>query len=319
MRRRRRMIGDLDQDIHEHIEMETQDNIERGMSPEEARYAALRKFGNVMRVKEETVEVWGVVWLEQFLRDIRYGLRMFRKSPGFTTVAIVTLALGIGANTAIFSVVHGVVLSPLPYHQADQLAIVWQKNPLGRNISPSYPDFEDWQRSTRSFQGMAAFTWHAFDLTNPGSPEHLDGWQISSGFFRTLGADLILGRDFSPQENQPGGPPVAIISARVWKDRFAGSAAVLGKLLTMDGVDYTIVGVAPSGINFSGAIDVYTPVKQGDALTVNDRRTHAFIALGRLKPGIAVAQAEADTAAVEKTLGELTPNLIRACRQGWFH
>jgi putative ABC transport system permease protein len=120
-----------------------------------------------------------------FLRqDLLYTLRSLRKAPGFTLVVILTLALGIGANTAIFSVVNGVVLAPLPYHQPDQLVVVWEKNPSGRNMSPSYLDFQDWQRSTHSFQDMAAFTWHAYDLTNPGSPEHLDGWQISSGFFK---------------------------------------------------------------------------------------------------------------------------------------
>src|SRR6185312_8790033 len=151
-----------------------------------------------------------------FLRqDLLYTLRSLRKAPGFTLVVFLTLALGIGANTAIFSVVNGVVLAPLPYHQPDQLVVAWEKNPSGRNISPSYLDFQDWQRSTRSFQGMAAFTWHAYDLTNPGSPEHLDGWQISSGFFKALGADLIAGRDFTPEENQHGGNQVVILGERV--------------------------------------------------------------------------------------------------------
>jgi len=112
---------------------------------------------------------------------------------------VLTLALGIGANTAIFSVVNSVVLAPLPYRQPDQLVLVWAKNPAGRYIAPSYPDFQDWQRATHSFQDMAAFTWHAYDAIHPGSPEHLPGWQISPGFFRTLGVNLIVGRDFSPE------------------------------------------------------------------------------------------------------------------------
>jgi predicted permease len=252
-----------------------------------------------------------------FLRqDLLYTLRSLRKAPGFTIVAILTLALGIGANTAIFSVVNGVVLAPLPYHQADQLVIVWEKNSLGRNLSPSYPDFQDWQRATRSFQDMAAFTWHAYDLTNPGSPEHLDGWQISSGFFRAMGVDLIAGRDFTADENQRGGAPAVIISERVWKSRFAGSVAALGKVVTLDGADYTLVGVAPSGINLGGVIDLYLPVAQGDPLIVNDRRTHAFIALGRLKPGINMAQAEADMNAIQKNLGELYPKFDQGLGTG---
>ena len=249
-------------------------------------------------------------------QDLLYTLRSLRKAPGFTMVVILTLALGIGANTAIFSVVEGVVLAPLPYHQPDQLVIVWEKNPSGRNISPSYPDFQDWRRTTRAFQDMAAFTWHAYDLTNPGSPEHLDGWQISSGFFRALGVNLIVGRDFTVEENQRGGAPAVIISERVWKNRFAGNTAALGKVVTLDGADYTLVGVAPSGINLGGVIDLYLPVEQGDPLIVNDRRTHAFIALSRLKPGINMAQAEADMNAIQKNLGELYPKFDQGLTAG---
>src|SRR5947209_9622244 len=122
--------------------------------------------------------------MDTFWRDLKYGIRTLTKSPGSTIVAVLTLALGIGANTAIFSIVNGVVLAPLPYRQPDRLVIVWAKNPAGRFIAPSYPDFQDWQRNTHSFEDMAAFTAHAFDVTNPGAPEHLDGWQVSSGFFR---------------------------------------------------------------------------------------------------------------------------------------
>ena len=252
-----------------------------------------------------------------FLRqDLPYTLRSLRKAPGFTLVVILTLALGIGANTAIFSVVNGVVLAPLPYHQPDQLVVVWEKNPSGRNMSPSYLDFQDWQRSTRSFRDMAAFTWHAYDLTNPGSPEHLDGWQISSGFFKALGADLVAGRDFTPEENQHGGNQVVIISERVWKNRFGGSTAALGKAVTLDGADYTIVGVAPLGINMGGTIDVYLPVGQGDPLIVNDRRAHAFIAIGRLKSGTSVAQAEADMSAIQKSLDDLYPKFDQGLGAG---
>ena len=247
MRRRRRMLEDLDQDIRDHIERETQDNIERGMSPEEARYAAMRKFGNVTRVKEETREVWSVVWLEQLLEDIRFGLRMLRKNPGFTAVAVFTLALGIGANTAMFSVMEGVVFAPLRYFQPDRLVMAWENNPRFPRTWVSYPNFRDWQRSARSFQQMAAFREQGVDLTGPGTPEHLNGKEISSGFFSTLGTELTLGREFSPEEDRYGGTPVVIISNRLWRNRFDGSPEALGKSLTLEGVDYTIVGVTALG------------------------------------------------------------------------
>ncbi len=157
MRRRKRMMEDLDRDIRDHIEMETQDNIERGMPPEEARYAALRKFGNVTRVKEETREVWSFTWLEQLLQDVRFGRADAAESPGFTMVAVLTLALGIGANTAIFSVMEGVVFAPAALLPAGSLVMVWENNPRFPSVWASYPDFLDWQRTARSFQQMTAF------------------------------------------------------------------------------------------------------------------------------------------------------------------
>jgi predicted permease len=254
--------------------------------------------------------------MEIFLRDLKFGIRTLLRSPGFTTIAVLTLALGIGANTAIFSVVQGVVLSPLPYDHPDQLVIAWEKNQQGRFVSPSYPDFQDWQRSAHAFQSMAAFTSREYDLTNTQSPEHLSGWQISSGFFRTLGVNFILGRDFCAEEDQRGGAPIAIISARVWKEHFAGSKDVLGKPIHLDGTAYTIVGVAPTGLNFGGPVDVYTPVSHGDPLLVNDRRTHAFVAIARLQSAVNLHQAEADLITIQKNLGELYPKFDQGMSAG---
>jgi len=160
------MLADLDQDIRAHIEMETQDNIERGMSPEEARSEAMRKFGNVTRVKEETRGVWSSIWIEQLLQDLSYGIRALWKNPGFASVIVLTLALGIGANTAIFSVVRAVVLAPLPYPEPDRLVIVWESRPQVKRLGTSYPDFLDWQRNTRSFAQMAALSLHNYDVTS---------------------------------------------------------------------------------------------------------------------------------------------------------
>jgi hypothetical protein len=192
--------------------------------------------------------------MEILWRDLKYGIRTLVRSPGFTVIAVLTLTLGIGANTAIFSVVHSVLLAPLPYRQSDQLVIVWEKIPPGRFISPSYPDVQDWQRNAHSFQAIAAFTSRSFDLTGPGAPAHLDGWEISAAFFNTLGVTPVLGREFSAGEDQPGAAHVAMISERLWRERFSGTKDVVGKLLTLDGASYTIVGVLPPGSTWAARL-----------------------------------------------------------------
>src|SRR4029077_14263693 len=177
------------------------------------------------------------------IQDLRYAVRQLRRTPGFTAVAVLTLALGIGANTAIFSLVEGVVLAPLPYSQPDRLVMIWENNPRFPRVWDSYPNFLDWQRNARSFQRMAAFRQQGVDLTFPGTPSHLNSSQISLGFFSTLGVELTLGREFSPQEDQHGGAPAVVLSNRLWREGFAGSAEVLGRTVTVDGLSYAIVGI----------------------------------------------------------------------------
>ena len=307
MTRRKRMLKELDQDIRDHIEMATRENIERGLSPEEARYAALRKFGNVTRVTEDTRAVWNLIWIEQLLQDVSYGVRALGKNPGFAIVTVLTLALGIGANTAIFSVVRGVVLAPLPYSQPDRLVMVWESRPNVKTLSTSYPDFLDWQRNARSFGQMAALTGRNYDVTSPGTPQHLDGMEISSGFFATLGVKLAMGHDFTPSEDLPHGTPAVIISDRLWRNRFASSPQALGKSILLDGAEYTILGVLPPGFRFLAEADVYTSLAQGEPLFYNDRTIHAIIGIARLKPGVSIGQAAGEMSAVQENLDRLYP------------
>jgi predicted permease len=243
------------------------------------------------------------------MQTIRYGLRQLRRNPGFAAVAILTLALGIGANTAIFSVVQGVLLAPLPYREPDRLVLVALYNrTLKYPTSLSYPDFLDWQRNSRSFQQIAAFKSQGFDLTSPGAAEHLDGNEVSSSFFGTLGVKLALGRDFSPREDQYGGTPAAIISNRLWQERFAGSPMALGKVIALSGTDYTIAGVLAPGFRFGNEhADVYTTLGRGDPLIRNNRTFHDLVSIGRLRPKITVGQALAELNIVQDQIDRLNP------------
>jgi len=311
MSRRRRMLEDLDRDICEHIAIETQENIERGMSPDEARTSALRKFGNVTRVKEETREVWSFSWFERFWVDVSFGIRALWKHPGFAIVAILTLALGIGANTAIFSVVEGVVLAALPYPHPDRLVMVLESRPSVKQISISYPDFQDWQHGSRSFEHMAALTDRSYDLTGPGTSDHLAGMEVSSGFFATLGVNLTLGHEFAPSEDRPNGGQTVVISDRLWKDRFASNPAVLGKAVTLDGTDFTIIGVLPPKFRLWTEVDVYTSLGQGEPLLYRDRTAHSVVCIGRLKPGVSIGEAQEELETVQSNLDRLYPTADR--------
>jgi predicted permease len=242
---------------------------------------------------------------------VEFSIRMLVRSPSFAIVAILTLALGIGANTAIFSVVQSVVLAPLPFNQPDRLVWVRENSTsLKREMSVSYPDFHDWQIQSGSFQEMVAVRYLGFDLTSPGAPEHVDGNQITEGFFSTLGAQLTLGREFSPEEDRPNGAPVVIISNRLWKNRFAGNPKALGTPIILDGVGYTIIGILPSEFHSwisANDADVYTPLGQGDPFFINDRTVHSVLCIARLGPGITITQASAEMSAIESRLRQIYP------------
>ncbi len=327
MRRRKRMLEDLEQDIRDHIERETQDNIERGMPAEEARYAAVRKFGNVTRVKEETREVWSFVWLEQFLQDIRYGLRMLAKSPGFAAVAILTLALGIGANTAIFSLIDAVMLRSLPVENPSQLVLLkWSArnspnihgymtsgdcplnvmpgaaNPYGCSFSE--PMFREIAQAN-VFAATTAFANSGrLNLTGNGPATVINGQLVSGDFFRTMGLKAAAGRLFEATDDKPSAAPVAVLNYGYWQSAFGGSRDVVGRTIELNNVPFTIVGVAEqrfAGITPGSDYDVWLPLSDGqrinDPMFWRDRSgdvaTWWLTVIGRLKPGTPLAQAQA--------------------------
>jgi predicted permease len=246
--------------------------------------------------------------IDALIQDVRYAVRQLRNGRAFAIVAVVTLSLGIGANTAIFSIVEGVVLARLPYFEPDRLVMVWESNPRFPLVWNSYPNFQDWQRTARSFQQMVAFREQGVDLTFPGPSSHIKASQISSDFFSTLGTQLILGREFDGQVDQPGGAPEAIISDRLWRERFGGSSDVLGRNTTLDGVSYSIVGVAPARFRLYVDADVYVPLGQIDPLVLNNRASHdGLFTLARLKPNVSIPQSQAEMSTIQSRLDHLYP------------
>ncbi len=230
------------------------------------------------------------------LQDIRYACRMLLKSPGFAAIAILTTALGIGANTSLFSVVNGVLLNPLPYPHSAQLVAICEKN-AGMDCAPiSYLNFLDWQRATQTLSSLAIYRHNDYNLTGAGQAERVDGFMVSAGFFATLGIHPILGRDLQPGDDRIGAAPVAVLSNAFWHRRFGGSPSILGKPIALSGTDYTVIGILPADFSFYGVDrDVYTPIGLWNDPSFLDRRVDMSAhAVGRLKPGVTLARARAD-------------------------
>ena len=307
--KRKRWEREMDAEFRGHLDDQISDYMQRGLGREEAERRAHREFGALELAKEECRDQRAGEALDHFLRDVRYAVRSLRKSPGYAAAAILTLALGIGANTAIFSALEGVVWAPLPYREPDRLVMVALYNrSLKYATDLSYPDFLDWQRNARSFEQIAAFTPLGFDVTNPGSAEHVDGYEVSAGFFRTLGVKLALGRSLSEKEDRLGGMPAAVISNRLWKERFGGNRAAVGRPVTLNGTGYTIVGVLQPGFRFEDQpADVYTAVGNSDPLFRKDRTVHDILCIARLAPGIGIGQARAEMNTLQAHIDELNP------------
>ncbi|HEV2341529.1 MAG TPA: ABC transporter permease [Candidatus Acidoferrales bacterium] len=247
--------------------------------------------------------------MNTLLQDLRYGVRMLAKAPGFTLIAVMTLALGIGANTAIFSVVDAVLISPLPYPHAEQLVSLYWARSKAQQSSIPYPNFLDWQKQNNSFASLAGYDYTSYNMTGGSEPERLVGLRVSSNYFSTLEENPILGRTFRPEEDQLGAGPVALLGEGFWKREFASSAGVAGQSITLDGTVYTIIGVAPdTSLIFGTPADVFTPLGQWDEPLHRDRRIAlGTIGIGRLKPGVNFNEAQADMDTVAKNLATEYP------------
>ncbi|MBV9073585.1 MAG: ABC transporter permease [Acidobacteria bacterium] len=263
--------------------------------------------------------MWAKASWEVFTQDVRYGLRVLAKSPGFSLVAILTLALGIGANTAVFSVVNGVLLNPLAFPHPDRLVVMFTEMPSFKNASISYPNFEDWRRMNRTFSTMAAYRESGFDLTGHGEPERVTGEMVSAGFFEVLGVNPILGRTFSADEDRLGANPTAMISEGLWKRKYGSDPNIIGQRMDLNGTGRTIIGVVPSSFhlhiqNFQRggpANEVYLPMGEFNEPFFHNNRSAGWgmDAIGRMRDGITFQQAKEDMDRVSRELASAYPDI----------
>lgn len=295
-KKRRARDRDLERELRSHLELEAAEKREDGLSPSEAEYAARRALGNSTLVKEAVREMWGWTSLDRLWQDLRYGFRTLRRSPGFTAVAILALALGIGANSAMFSVLYGVLLRPLPYTDADRVALVHVRF-LPQNAeygTMSMADYLDWRARNHAFEEPAIFSnasWR-FDLTGAGEPIEVKGCAVTANFFSVLRASPVLGRVFRSSESEPMAMRAVVLSEPLWRGHFGANPAVIGQVVNLNGNPATIIGVMPVSFRFPTGEALWTNI----LLQPPTRRgPFPFIGLARLKPGIAIEQAQAET------------------------
>jgi putative ABC transport system permease protein len=288
--------------------MEERENQESGMPTEEARLAAQRRFGNVTTAQERSREMWQWTSIEQVFQDVRFGYRQLRKHPGFTTFAVLTLALGIGANSAIFSVVNGVLLRPLPFDRPERLVNIWEAMPK-RNIPrlPAPPgNYLDWRLRNHVLAGLGGFNQTGFSVTSTGEPERYIGALCDEGLFPTLQVAPVLGRGFTAEDNLPGRDTVAIVSYGLWKRRFGGDPHIVGRPIVLDGRARTIIGVMPEGFSFPEQSVIWAPFGWSEE-TRSRRDGHFVHVVGRLRDGVSLTQARADFSLVAANLAKEHP------------
>jgi putative ABC transport system permease protein len=311
--RKNRREQELDDELRSYLDLTTAENVRRGMTPEDAAAKARRDLGGMEQVKENVRDVRVGVAFEIFLQDVRYALRSLRKNPGFALVAILTLALGIGANTTIFSVVNGVLLKPLPYPRPDRLVTLWESHPTwGRYLTVAPANFYDWREQSRSFEKMAALNpYPDFILTGSGEPHRLSGGAVTADFFPLLGIDMALGRSFGATEDH-----AVILSYQTWEKYFGGRTGIVGSQVRLNDASFTVVGVLPRDFTVVSKASDFQARQHFDiwanlGLTAPpeewERGTHPLYVYGRLKPGVSLVQAQAELDTISANLDRLYP------------
>jgi predicted permease len=300
--------GEIDEEVRFHIEMRTEENVRRGMGPEEARRDAERRFGRLTRIKELGYEVRGGGMLETLRQDLRYGARMLLKNPGFTLVAVLTLSLGIGANTAIFSVVNAVMLRPLPYAEPERLVWLWDTQPQLPTAPASLPDFLDWKGQNHSFEQLAAFESGSMFIDTGDGMRDTPVGLVTPETFALFRVSPILGRTFTDEETLPGRFRVAVLGHGMWRSRFGSDPNVLGRTIDVSGAPYTIIGVMPEGFSFPDRAELWRPLPIDPNKL--DRGPHYLRVIGRLKPAVTLEQAQAEMSALAARLAEQYPEKI---------
>jgi len=319
-RERHKRESELDREMEAHLELEAEEQEESGLQPDEAHFAARRAFGNTAIVREDVRAIWNASWLERFARDVKYAGRSLRKSPGFAAVAVLTLALGIGANTAIFSAIDALMLRPLPFTAADQLVRIYsiQKGMVNTFANPDGPsalDVRDFAQRSRSFQNMVAYDTWAKNVSfgeSAGRPEQMEVGLVPAAYFEILDIRPIIGRLFSEDENQEGKNYVAAISAQLWRNRFNGDSSVLGRKIRINGEAYTIVAVMPdvipAWVEPGRHSEIWTPFPYSpDMWSESGRGERGYAVLARLKPGVSLELAQADLSVIAAALAAEHP------------
>jgi predicted permease len=310
----KRRDREIAEELESHLQMHIEDNVRSGMSQEEARRQALIKLGGMAQTQEEYRRRRGLPVIENLWQDVRFGARMLKRSPGFTIAAVVALALGIGANTAIFSVVNTVLLRPLPYKDPDRLVMVWEDGSLqGFPLnSVSATNYIDWHAQNQVFEDMAVIGRMNFNLTESGDPERIDGRRVSASFFSLLGTAPLMGRTFTPDEDKEGANLVVILSHRLWQRRFGSDVNITGKSIKLNGESYTVVGVMPPQFQFPTREDeLWVPI----AFTTEEaasRGNNSYEVLARTKPGVTLEQAQAEMNAIAARLQQQYPDVVKS-------